>query len=89
MAVSKRYACDICGDDIDPDHVLVVRVGVLANRPDEAERFETGPCCWSAGPLLVLRDAMIMRRAERGLDMDGNPLPEVEHEQEQAAQARA
>ncbi len=88
MAVSKRYECDIDGEQIDAADVLVVRVGTLANRPDEADRFEVGPCCWSAGPLLALRDAMIMRRAERGLDMDGNPLPEVEHG-EQTAEARA
>lgn len=91
MAVSRKFTCDISGDEIHPDAVLVVRVGTLANRPDAAERFDVGVCCYSDGPLRVLYDKMIALRTAAGQDKNGEPIPDArayEQEQEQAA-ARA
>ena len=87
MAVTRRYECDLDGTELHPDAVLVIRAGTVANRPDECERFDIGPCCYGSGPLNVIHNMMAGRRAEAGQDKHGNPVPEVADEQEQGQAA--
>jgi hypothetical protein len=46
VAVEKVYKCDLCGEFVHKDAVRVARVGVLADRPEDCDRVDTGPCCW-------------------------------------------
>lgn len=45
MAVEKQFKCDLCGEFIRKDTLLVVRVGTLEDRPDAGERLDVGPEC--------------------------------------------
>jgi hypothetical protein len=76
MAVRKEFDCDACGEGIASADVLVVRLGTLANRSEDSERYDVCPNCASDGPLLTLRDRMVMDRAKRGQDVNGDPMQE-------------
>lgn len=45
MAIEKVFRCDLDGNETPRDAVTIVRVGTLADRPEDCERFELGPCC--------------------------------------------
>jgi hypothetical protein len=47
MAVEKVYKCDLCGEFVQHHDLKVIRVGLLEDRPEDAERLDIGPECHS------------------------------------------
>jgi hypothetical protein len=47
MAVERevRYRCDLCGEYVEKEHVQVMRVGRLDDRPEDCDRLDIGPEC--------------------------------------------
>jgi hypothetical protein len=45
VAVEKVYKCDLCGEFTARETLMVVRVGMPDDRPEDAERIDVGPEC--------------------------------------------
>lgn len=47
MAVERevRYRCDSCGEYVAREQVIVLRVGMVEDRPEDCERIDIGPEC--------------------------------------------
>lgn len=70
MAVEKVFRCDVTGEMVAKDDVIVVRVGTLADRPDGCDRLDIGPAAHD----YPIADLIAVWRKVRKLNEEGDPV---------------
>jgi len=61
MAVEKVYKCDLCGEFVQRDELVRFGVRWLADRPEDADTVEVGPCCGERPVIDVIAHAKRVR----------------------------
>ncbi len=62
MAVERAYKCDLCGEYVHRDALRRLGVRTLADRPEDADPVDVGPCCYGRPVSDVLEHAARLRK---------------------------
>lgn len=62
MAVEKVWKCDLCGEFAHKDAIRRLAVRTVADRPEDADWVDVGPCCYQQPVSDVLTLAAEQRR---------------------------
>jgi hypothetical protein len=68
VAVEKVFTDDLSGEPIPREDVLIIRVGTLADRPEDCERFDIGPASFTRSIAELVTAFTILRKEASGGD---------------------
>lgn len=63
MAIEKIYKCDLDGEFVTRENVRRVGVRLIADRPDNADWLEIGPCCYHRPISELMMKAALQRKS--------------------------